>query len=344
MNNERNAQLNKDTKNKNEKLKKSKKNSESVNLREGSDVKSSEKKDEEIKGSNIGAKSKKCTRWCIDSPGNAREPIEPKDTHRGSLFSIIGIPLLIAIISGLVVAVCSPSIQDRHNETKQIRIQKESLEKISLGMHKGHIDELFGYPLFMNDVKEDYTVDAGGDFCSAAYKLHKKSLLCLYRNESLVAYVVMTKERNQYTFQPYSLGNIRTFTLSDFTYAEFGGMEEFKGYYPIIGSYHIQYYYEVSGGYHGNNLEYDILGTYRNYMDDSDDVLALLSISHQLTFADPSSDNYDSEKMEEYEKELMELRKKIHPDVYGVSKYKDFNFVRDVIRTDDQSLLLTADD
>ena len=154
----------------------------------------------------------------------------------------------------------------------------------------------------------------------------------------------MTKKKNQYTFQRYSLGNISTFTLSDFTYADFGDMEEFKGYYPLMGSYHIQYYYEVSGGYHANNFEYDILGTYRNYMDDSDDVLALLSISDQLTFADPSSDNYDSEKMEKYEKELMELRKKIHPDVYGVSKYKDFNFVRDVIRTDDQSLLLTADD
>ncbi len=275
----------------------------------------------------------------------------PQEVCSNSSKGQIVIAILTAIIAGLVVAFFAPNIQDWHDARRRIKEQDESLERIQIGMNRGHIDDLFGNPLFINNVDADYTIKAGGKFQSAAYKLHEKSLLCLYQDDTLAAFVVMTKKTDQYTFERYGLykegtnPSEYTFTVSDFTYEECNGsnITDFKGYYPIMGSYHIMYYYEITGGTHPDNFEYTILGTYRNYMDKSDDVIALMSMADSLGNKSHHERN-DSETLSKATKELSDLRKKVHPDVYGLSKYLEFNFVVDVIQNGDNSLLLTSDD
>ena len=272
----------------------------------------------------------------------------PDNPHKGGSTVQFIIAIITATIAGLVVAFLSPYIQDWHTAKKQIEEQDDSLEKIQIGLSKGHIDELFGNPLFINNVDADYAIEAGGNFCSAAYKLHEKSLLCLYQDETLVAYVVMTKKKDQFSFVPYGLYDPQTkpdtYTVSEFTYDDYNDsfITDFKGYYPIIGSYHIHYYYEISGGTHPDNYEYTILGTYRNYMDENDDVIELMSKADSLSNKSHHEIN-DSETLKKAMESLSELRRKIHPDVYGVSRYSEFNFVVDVIQNDDNSLLLTSD-
>ena len=174
----------------------------------------------------------------------------PQEVCSNSSKGQIVIAILTAIIAGLVVAFFAPNIQDWHDARRRIKEQDESLERIQIGMNRGHIDDLFGNPLFINNVDADYTIKAGGKFQSAAYKLHEKSLLCLYQDDTLAACVVMTRKTDQYTFERYGLykegtnPSEYTFTVSDFTYEEYNGshITDFKGYYPIMGSYHIMYY------------------------------------------------------------------------------------------------------
>ena len=204
----------------------------------------------------------------------------------------------------------------------------ETLNNIKIGVTKSYVDKLIGTPLTSDKRSLYHYKEKGKIFTAAGYKYSETPVLCLYENNTLVAFAVVVNEKNEYKVTRKFYLEEDKF-LKDFTYYDF--CEYASEYYASVPISNIDatYYYEIHRGDESTNNIASFLASYM-YFDDNN----ILHVGQ-----DSIIETDDPEKMTD---ELKEERKKAKPNMYGEihPDYADnFFFLSDLLTYNDESIL-----
>lgn len=260
--------------------------------------------------------------------------------------------IVIEVIVGLIVLLLSFFVSSKMESRKHQEELSNNLSSISLGMSKKYIDELFGEPIIENECEKLdirykksakletwYDGSQGeGRLISAGYKLPDSAVLCLYRGNNLVAFIVVVNKENLYKI-PAST-QLHDHYLLDFTYEEFSETVRFEGNVPANNNIYA-YYFELLYGGGTANYNYFIIGSYQNYQG-GPDVYSLMFIRESFGFkSDALLPFYPSGSEKRHE-----LRKNMRPNVFGMisSEFPEMlSFIIDVMGSRENGALLFAD-
>lgn len=248
--------------------------------------------------------------------------------------------IIVGVIIGIIVVALTPLVEKLY-ATREAKVeQKTHLSEISLGLSYNYINSLFGNPIVENSsvyYLSKYQDYEDAEITTAAYKLNDCVLLCMYDHNSLAAFVVVVNKQDTYYF-PSSL-YLDDLALLDYTYAELVNVPEDYHGNMAANNDDYPYYYEVHYG--GGAMTYNsyILGSYKDYISN-----AWIEIAKYAQ--DISMDKYRPGLTEEEYNKLLEFRKNIYPNVFGLVSYKyvdDFNFVFDIVGTQEVAEMLFND-
>ena len=208
-----------------------------------------------------------------------------------------------------------------------------------MGLSKNYTNQILGDPIIENSAafREGFNDTYDERITTAGYKLDDCVVLCMYEENSLVAFAVVVNNRGVYDIPPVWYGN--DWKLLEFTYYDHTEkLDDFHANLPANNDDYA-YYYETHFGGGGLDYNYYILGSYKDYNDntwiDMVNLTAFVGINENYT-------TLSDEKMAR----LIELRQKAQPNMYGIvsSKYADtFNFVFDVVGSREVGAILFND-
>lgn len=243
--------------------------------------------------------------------------------------------IVVGVVIGLIILIVTPLVNNIIESHKAQQNLVNNLSSISLGMSKNYIDGLFGQPIIESEWEavtwyEDY--QAGETFISAGYKLADSVLLCLYRNESLKAFVVVVNKEHLYRIP--STMYLSDCYLLDFTYADFSEeLEWFEGNVPANNDDYL-YYTELFYGAGPADYNYFVVGSYKDYRDETE-ANDLAIIGQQYVLINEGSNIYDERIHIYYDaEEHYAARKKTQPNVFGIVSSAiadEFNFVFQIV-------------
>lgn len=232
-----------------------------------------------------------------------------------------------AIIVGVIVVALTPFVNNLYSAHEAKTAQKEHLSEIRLGLSKNYTNQILGDPIIENSSQYSgkYNDVTEGEITTAGYKLEDCVVLCMYEDNSLVAFVVVVNRHGVYDVPPVLY--MDNWKLLDFTYYDHTDkLDVFQG--RITGTNDdFLYYYEVHYG--AGPLDYNsyILGSYKDYNDDTwmkmANLTAYIGANEELMALS-----------EEDMATLLGLRQIVKPNVYGIVSrdYVDvFNFVDDIV-------------
>ena len=241
---------------------------------------------------------------------------------------------------GLSVLMVTPVVNNMIESNEMQQSLVSNLSSVSLGMSKNYIDGLFGQPIIESRYERtvtwysDYQTEE--PFISAGYKLKNSVLLCLYCDNSLVAFAVVVNEAHLYRIPANMF--LDDCYLLDFTYFDFSEtVYACEGNVPANNDTYA-YYSELYYGAGPANYNYFILGSYKDYREKTD-AYALMHIGQAYALND--DDLYPYDKEEHYL-----ARKNVQPNVFGVvsSTFSDeFNFVFQIVGNRVNGTLLFSD-
>ena len=234
--------------------------------------------------------------------------------------------LLVGIIVGVIVLVLTPTVEQYVTQKNTNRYMKENISSISLGMSKGHIDGMLGYPI-VEFKKETLDVsNEDSEYVVANYKLPNCVVLCLYHNDTTIAFAVTVNSDKVYSIPRSMYLNSEKY-LFDFTYYDFSNIvDEAYGNVPADND-DSAYYYELHYGHNPANFDYYIIGNYKDYSRSNSNLLYHIGQKYLIEKNDGNiNDTLSSEELKEYHT----LRQKVKPNVFGMvsSEYiEDFDFL-----------------
>lgn len=251
--------------------------------------------------------------------------------------------IFVGVIIGIIVIVLTPIINDKITNNKIEKEIKHNLNNLNLGMSDDYINGIFGNPIIKGELEKSYYgIDEEGQitFTTAGYKLNNCVLLCLYRNNSLLAFVVVVNEKNIYKV-PETI-YLHDNYLLDFTYADFCAEVPSLFWGNVPGNNDdYAYYYEIQYGGGPANYNYFILGNYKDYIvrDEGSNRLMWAGQDYAIKDWEWIEDKYNQE-------EHCKIREEVHPNVFGVvhgDYAEDFDFVSDIVRSRMNASLLFDD-
>ncbi len=271
--------------------------------------------------------------------------LRKKNSDKTNILRDILLATASGIISGLVVLLFSMPIGTDYNNKLQEELIDENLIKIRLGISKDYCDQIFGAPIISNNLKDDYyKVDLNEDgqfenysYNASGYKLKKCVLLCVYRDNTLDAFVIISNMQKYYKVKPvsnkYLSGTDRY--LLDFSYAEFCKDVQ----WDLISSYSsnekaFYHYFEMTGGGHIDNYIYYLIGNYDvtyGHSESLDNLYELVDYGDRCTVA---IDTNESSQADELKRKIILLRNSCKPNVYGevnYTIYNQFDFTKDIV-------------
>ena len=205
-------------------------------------------------------------------------------------------------------------------EKRANKEMRDNLSLVRLHMSKGSIDDMFGCPIVEFTKEKQDMVDC----IVASYKLDECVLLCLYSENSLVAFAVTVNDKKIYKVPPTMYLDSEEFLL-DFTYADFFETPEaMVGNVPADND-DSAIYYELHYGHNPGDFNYYLIGNYKKY----DSVAARLFFIGQTYWVNNENKNIKDILTEEELNEYETLRKKVKPNVFGMvssSCIEDFTF------------------
>lgn len=252
-----------------------------------------------------------------------------------------------SVITGIIVAVITLNITDTHNKMISDNELVNSLKNIRLGQSWKYIDEQFGVPLIESDLTDYASRNdiPSGNYSNAGYKLDNCVILCLFDDNSLVAYVIVVNQNGI-----YQIPNSNE-TLMDFTYSDFCSNIILGSDTRILGHDTRQSAYNTYAEFHpGANINHNhatILGSYMYDTDpDTNQIYYELKTKGSIVTSYYETDWIDSIDVGSYEQEINELRQNYYPNVYGVVTYelsKTFDYCSDIVQSDERAELLFGD-
>lgn len=220
--------------------------------------------------------------------------------------------IVVGVVIGIILLVVTPFVNHAIESRSAHQELVNNLSSVSLGMSKNYIDGMFGQPIIESEYRETVTWysdhQTEESFISAGYQLNNSVLLCLYCNKSLFAFAVVVNEAHLYHI-PANM-YLDDCCLLDFTYADFSEtVGAFEGNVPANNDTYA-YYSELYYGAGPSDYNYFILGSYKDYRENTD-AHALMRIGQNHAMDDDDLFPYDEE-----EHDLM--RKKVQPNVFGI--------------------------
>ncbi len=262
--------------------------------------------------------------------------------HSNSTINNVFIAAVSGVISGVIVAVFTLPLGVYFGDSMTKKSIDDSLNKITIGISKDYCNQSFGAPIVCRNLPEDYyQVDLDGDginehydFSAAGYKLNNCVLLCMFRDEALDAYVIVTQKEKSFMVRPISntILSGKDCYLLDFSYSDFSTnlYWEYCSAFPSNeGAYY--HYSEMIGGAHVDNYLYFIVG---NYAVQYSSKLYRDNI-YELVFKKSREVGEVDEVQEELRSEILELRSLCKPNAFGevnYSIYKQFDFTKDIVQ------------
>lgn len=248
--------------------------------------------------------------------------------------------IVTGVVIGIIILIVTPFINHAIESHSIQQKLVNDLSSVSLGMSKNYIDGLFGQPIIESGYERtvtwysDYQTEE--PFISAGYKLNNSVLLCLYCDNSLVAFAVVVNESHLYRI-PANM-YLDDCYLLDFTYFDFSETaEECEGNVPANNDTYA-YYSEMYYGAGPADYNYFILGSYKDYREKTD-AWALMRMGQAYSLDDDNLYPYNEE-----EHDL--ARKNVQPNVFGIvsSTFSDeFNFVFQIVGNRVNGTLLFSD-
>lgn len=139
------------------------------------------------------------------APKTVDSQVDSKDARKKAFkINILGSDLSIGIIStiigGLVVAVIMLYINSNYNSSIEQKQKLAFLNTISIGQSKTYINDMLGSPIVSASLP-NYSLDKDvpkGNYSNSGYKLKNCVVLCLYNDDSLVAFAIVVNDNNIY--------------------------------------------------------------------------------------------------------------------------------------------------
>lgn len=204
------------------------------------------------------------------------------------------------IISGLAVAAAVAIATlwvTKYTQTKQ---EQNDLELLYLGISKPYVESLLGIPVVEFTETESNTI-------RAFYKQQHSVVSCSYADEHIVAYFVIVNADKRLYRIPYNFYIDNPAYLTNFTYADFSEQaDNFEASCPANNDDYA-YYSEIYYGAAAAQYNYFVIGSYKNYFDESYIPLVVNSLS---SLGEEDS-FYNSV-------EYNTTRKKARPNVFGM--------------------------
>lgn len=254
--------------------------------------------------------------------------------------------ILVGVVIGVIVLGLTPLVNSLTTSANTRKKQYSDLSSVSIGMSRGYLDDLFGFPV-IETVPSRYEEYETLELISTGYRLKNCVLLCMFEKNSLVAYVVAVNSKGLYPM-PY-MTQKKNQKLLEFSYTDIlsnqellgisgkGSMFWMKANVPASSSVYA-YYYEVYYGAGPADYNYFLYGNYMDYMFNE-------GSSGLMSWGQCYCDGIDNTSDENLPKYLT-LREQVCPNTFGVisgSYAKDFNFVFDIIQTRENGGLLFDD-
>lgn len=232
--------------------------------------------------------------------------------------------LLKELISGLSVAAAVAIATLWTTNYTQIKHEQENLESLYLGLNRPYVESLLGIPVVEFTEIESNTI-------RAFYKQQHSVVSCSYANEQLVAFFVIVNANKRLYQIPYNFFISHPAYLTNFTYADFSEtVDDFESNCPANNDDYA-YYSETYYGAAAAQYNYYVIGSYKNYFDDSYTPLIAnaLYIDEKDSFYNSAS--YDA------------TRKRAKPNVFGMIDSLYVNSIHlasfsDELRTYNQSI------
>lgn len=266
------------------------------------------------------------------------------------LMSELVVAIVAGIIAGIILLLVTPYVNRWIEKRESAQELKDNLATVSLGMSRDYINGIFGSPLVVQELPEnsfEWQKENAGIVTSSAYKLEGCTLLCMYYDNNLVAFLVVVEESNLYTV-PTSIYMDESHLL-DFTYAEFSNdprqAERIEGNVATTND-HWTYYYEVHYGATFANYSSFIIGSYKDHQDRTG-VSHLVWMGQEISLGDYKQEPfglYDFTLFSDEEQQMyFGLREKIKPNTFGIVDARfaeEFDFVFHTIGTRNNAELL----
>ncbi len=210
------------------------------------------------------------------------------------------------------------SINERNEAESSYNI--EALNEIKIGLSKDFVDSLIGTPKTQEKTTLYHYKDKDEIFTKADYKYGNTAVLCLYENNSLIAFGIVVNENNEYKVtSKYFLKKDKF--LKDFTYNDFCEyVHDYSCNVPASNLF-ATYYYEIYDESNATGNISSFLASYVYFEDNN-----ILHVGQESRIK-----NDDKNKMSE---ELKQERNKAKPNVYGEihpDYVKNFNFPGDLL-------------
>lgn len=236
--------------------------------------------------------------------------------------------IVTGVVIGIILLVVTPFVNHIIEHQAAHQELENNLSSVSLGMSKNYVDGMFGQPMIEAEYEETVVWYSDNQteesFISAGYKLNDCVLLCLYCNNSLLAFVVVVNEAHLYRI-PANM-YLSDCYLLDFTYADFSEtIDTFEGNVPANNDTYA-YYSELHYGAGPSDYNYFILGSYKDYRENAD-ASTLMAIGQTHATGDNYLFQYD--KGEHYS-----IRRNVQPNVFGIVNpvyASKFNFVFQIV-------------
>lgn len=233
--------------------------------------------------------------------------------------------LLVGVIVGVIILALTPTVEQYVMQKNTNQHIKESISSITLGMSKGHIDGMLGYPIVEFKKESPIASNEDSDYVVANYKLPNCILLCLYHENTIIAFAVTVNSKKAYSV-PQSMYMSNEKYLLDFTYYDFSDIVDYASGNAPANNDDSAYYYELHFGHNPANFDYYIIGNYKDYIGSNSSSLYHIGQKYLLENEDGNiEDTLSYEELEKY----YTLRKTVKPNVFGMvsSDYiEDFDF------------------
>ncbi len=280
------------------------------------------------------------------------------------LDSDLSIGIISTIIGGLVVAVIMLYVSSHYNSNNEQKQKIAFLNTISIGQSRTYITDMLGSPIVSASLP-NYASEKDvpeGNYSNSGYKLENCVVLCLFNDDSLVAFAIVVNDNNIYEIPSVSSlswkANNRK--LLNFTYSDLNDsltLENLDVEPWILGysttGYAYNTYAEIYSGAHVNHFNASFIGNYMyqqtaafnpdlNTLFNSGNVIMNYQKGNSLL-------GYDEAAMlntTQHYTDILNSRKVIYPNLFGIISFElvhSFDYVTDIVQDDSRAELLFGD-
>lgn len=208
--------------------------------------------------------------------------------------------LLKEVVAGVTVAAAIAVATLVVSEYTKYKQEQENLELLYLGLSRQYVESVFGIPVVEFTEAESNTI-------RAFYKQKYSVVSCSYADDHIVAFFVIVNADKKLYRIPYNFFIDDPAYLTDFTYADFSEKADDFEANCSANNDDYAYYTETYYGAAAAEYNYYIIGSYKNYFDNS----YMPLISNALTAWNDENNFY---KTDEY----YSVRTKAEPNVFGM--------------------------